>query len=358
MATRSLENPFGSNGFIAHNIVSPAPSKEVHPPLLRERGRRCLFITLAILLIVVVLAVALGVGLGVGLHTHNPADTTASTNCSTSEGLPGPSPCGSQLSHPGNNTANETSKGIWLPAAGTLWQIELANSLTNTSVDVPIYDIDLFENTAETISDLHAKTRKVICYFSAGSFEDWRPDAGKFNKTSDLGKGLDGWPGEWWLNTKSANVRNIMKARLDMAVQRRCDAVDPDNIDAYDNDNGLGLGQADAVDYVNFLADAAHARNLSIGLKNGGAILEQVVGKMQFSVNEQCVKYSECDKYQPFIMQGKPVFHIEYPKGSPDISADKVAQSCGGEGTSGGAIGFSSVLKNMNLDDWMVECPK
>ena len=70
-------------------------------------------------------------------------------------------------------------------------------------------------------------------------------------------------------------------------MSKGCDGVDPDNIDAYDNDNGLGLAQADAVNYVSFLADAAHARNLSIGLKNGGAILGQVIGKMQWSINEQ-----------------------------------------------------------------------
>ena len=338
--------------------VTSVASKESQSPLPRHRNRRCLFAALFILSIVCLLAVALGVGLGVGLRNHDAADSTSSMECPTPESTPASSSCGSQLNTSGNASSNHSFMDIWQPAAGTLWQIELANALTNTSVDVPIYDIDLFENTAETISDLHAKGRKVICYFSAGSFENWRSDAGKFDKTTDLGKGLDGWPGEWWLDTKSVNVRNIMVVRLDMAVQKACDGVDPDNIDAYDNDNGLGLTQTDAIDFVSFLADAAHSRNLSMGLKNGGAILQQVVGKLQFSVNEQCVQYSECDEYQPFIKQGKPVFHIEYPNGSPNISAESVAKSCGGEGTNGGAIGFSSVLKKMNLDDWVVECPR
>lgn len=50
---------------------------------------------------------------------------------------------------------------------------------------------------------------------------------------------------------------------------------------------------------------------------------------MQASVNEQCVEYNECEKYAPFIAQGKPVFHVEYPKGSNtnnEIAVSNAAQ--------------------------------
>jgi len=93
----------------------------------------------------------------------------------------------------------------------------------------------------------------VICYFSAGSYEDFRPDISQFDKATDLGKPLVGWPGEWWLQANSANVRKIMTARLDLAVTKGCDGIDPDNIDAYNNDNGLDLQNTDAVDYVHLL---------------------------------------------------------------------------------------------------------
>ena len=49
------------------------------------------------------------------------------------------------------------------------------------------YDIDLFDAPKSTIDALHAKKRIVICYFSAGSHENWRPDAGSF-PSSALGK--------------------------------------------------------------------------------------------------------------------------------------------------------------------------
>ncbi len=81
------------------------------------------------------------------------------------------------------------------------------------------YDIDLFDNSAAIIEGLHNDGRRVVCYFSAGSYENWRPDSGDFEE-ADLGNTLDGWPGERWLDIRSANVRDIMKARLDLAAQK------------------------------------------------------------------------------------------------------------------------------------------
>ena len=61
---------------------------------------------------------------------------------------------------------------------------------------------------------------------------------------------------------------------------------------------------------------------------------------MQWSVNEQCVQYSECNTFRPFIDAGKPVFHIEYPKSAPSVSVSQKDSFCGNQD----ADGFSSVL--------------
>jgi endo-alpha-1,4-polygalactosaminidase (GH114 family) len=200
---------------------------------------------------------------------------------------------------------------IWQPAAGVKWQIQLIDAVEDTTADADIWDIDLFDNTAATISTLQSKGRKVICYFSAGTYEDWRSDISKFD-SADFGSNLDDWPGEKWLNIKSTSVRSIMTSRLDMAKEKGCDGVDPDNIDAYGNENGLGLTEADSIDFLTFLATEAHSRGMAIGLKNGGDIIGSVIDKMQWSVNEQCAEYNECDVYAAFTEVNKPVFHIEY----------------------------------------------
>lgn len=285
--------------------------------------------------ILLIIGIALGVGLGVGLSNNRNSNDSGSDSSQPSTPFPPP---------PGNNTSGT----FWRPTAGMAWEIVLEYALNDTSANVPVYDIDLFTNPASTMTSLHAQNRGVICYFSAGSYEDFRPDSSKFKK-SDYANALDGWPGEYWLNTNSSNVRSIMTSRLDLAVSKGCDGVDPDNVDGYDNDSGFSLTPADAENYMSFLASEAHSRGLAIGLKNAGKIVNATLDMMQWQVNEQCVQYQECDLFRPFLDAGKPVFHIEYPDETPRVST---ASICG----DGEAQGFSTVLKHMNLDDWVEFC--
>lgn len=141
-----------------------------------------------------------------------------------------------------------------------------------------------------------------------------------------------------------------MLARLDLAVTKGCDGVDPDSVDGYDNENCHGLTQADAVDYMNVLADAAHSRTLAVELKDAGEIITHVLGKMQWAVNEQCVQYGGCDTWQPFVQTGKPVFHFDYPDGAPNVASQMV------DSTSGDNDAFETVLKEMDCGDWVDTC--
>ncbi|MGD8451921.1 MAG: endo alpha-1,4 polygalactosaminidase [Phycisphaerae bacterium] len=215
----------------------------------------------------------------------------------------------------GDTNTPPPAQGEWYqPGVDTTWQWQLqtdADGRINTTYDVDVYDIDLFDSSPEPIEELHAQGRRVICYFSAGTFEDFRPDADEF-LAAELGNTLEDYVDERWLDIRSANVRRIMQARLDLAVQRGCDGVEPDNVDAYDNDSGFALTPADQLDFNRFLANEAHARGLSVGLKNDVDQVPELVAYFDFCVNEQCHEYDECDALQPFIDAGKPVFNAEY----------------------------------------------
>lgn len=263
----------------------------------------------------------------------------------------------------GTNTQSPTTTpvgngtSVWQPRVGATWNYQIDGPLpANHTGTYDVWDIDLFENDINTIASLQKEGSQVICYFSAGSYEEWRPDASDFSQT-DMGKNLSGWPGESWLNVSSPNVRKIMAARLDMAVEKSCDGVDPDNMDGYNNDNGLNLTQQDAIDYMNFLAHAAHQRGLSIGLKNAGEIVPHVVDAVQWSVNEACAVYDECATFDPFVQMSKPVFHVEYPKGADvnnnhAVSTSKKKSICDAPGSTH----FSTIIKNSNLDGWIEVC--
>ena len=201
-------------------------------------------------------------------------------------------------------------KNWYRPILFTTWQIQL-QGMPNTTYSATLYTLDLFDTPKEVIDTLHAEGKKVICYFSAGSFEDWRPDHNKF-KPAVLGEPLAGWPGERWLDIRSDNVRSIMRSRLDLAKKKGCDAVDPDNVDAYTQDTGFDLNDRDQLVYNRFLARSAHARGLSVGLKNDLLQIKNLVNDFDFAINERCHEYLECNLLTPFINAGKPVFNLEY----------------------------------------------
>jgi hypothetical protein len=200
----------------------------------------------------------------------------------------------------------------WQPQVSDTWQWQLTGKI-DTQYDVDVYDIDLFDAPDSVIASLHAQGRHVVCYFSAGSAENWRPDYDQF-KAADLGKALDGWAGEKWVDTRSANVRSIMTARIAMAQGRGCDGVEPDNVDGYDpkKKSGFPLTASTQIDYNEFLATTAHAHGLKVALKNDVAQLSTLAPHFDFAVNEQCHQYNECGGYSVFTGANKPVFNAEY----------------------------------------------
>ena len=243
-----------------------------------------------------------------------------------------------------NPNPNPDPGGIWRPRPGTSWQWQITESV-DTSFDVTMYDVDLFDTPQATIDALRARGRVVICYFSAGSWEDWRSDAGAFPRAA-LGNELDDWEGERWLDTRNAGVRTVMRSRLDLAVRKRCHGVEPDNVDGMSNDPGFPLTNATQLDYNRFLAAEAHARGLSIGLKNDLGQVDELVDHFDWALNESCMRYDECEELLPFIRAGKAVFHVEYGAASLARSVCPHTRS----------LGFSTLIKNQHLDAWRVAC--
>lgn len=235
------------------------------------------------------------------------------------------------------------SASYWRPPQAVSWHINLEDA-TDKSVDAAVYDIDLFEVTKADIDTLHSKGRKVICYFSAGSFEPGRPDSGKFAQIV-LGRTLEGWEDERWLDIRRLDVLGpLMKARLDTAKSKGCDAVDPDNVDAYTNVSGFPLKARDQLVYNRFIAAEAHERGLSVGLKNDTEQIEELAGDFDFAVNESCLRYEECSAYTPFVQAKKAVFHIEYEGKKVSVCGEKSRKD------------MNTVLKRRDLDVWFERC--
>jgi endo-alpha-1,4-polygalactosaminidase (GH114 family) len=235
----------------------------------------------------------------------------------------------------------------WVPAPGTTWQWQLDTPVDRT-VSAAVFDIDLFDNDASVVAALHAKGAKVICYVSVGSWEDWRDDQGQF-PSEVLGNDYDGWPGEKWLDIRRTDLLGpIMGARFDQCRDKGFDGLEPDNIDGYTNATGFPLTAADQIAYNEWLAAQAHARGLSIGLKNDSDQVTDLLPHFDWALTEDCFDQSWCDQLSPFVSAGKAVFMAEYTD-TGVVLADLCAEAQ--------TLQFSAILKHRDLTAWRQTCP-
>lgn len=239
---------------------------------------------------------------------------------------------------------------IWVPEPGTSWHWQLTEDIDAPSITTTMADLDLFDACDDDLAELRSRDVTVICYFSAGSHEDWRPDADAYDDDA-IGRRLDDWDGERWVDIRNGSVRAAIERRLDLAVARGCDGVEPDNVDGYQNRTGFDLTEADQRAFLQWLADAAHARGLSVGLKNATDLAEEFSTVFDWSLVEECHAYDECEAYRGFLDAGKAVFHVEY--------VDRISQ---GERALERACadpmrdGFSTLVKRWDLDPWFLSC--
>ncbi|WP_432135300.1 MULTISPECIES: endo alpha-1,4 polygalactosaminidase [unclassified Streptomyces] len=258
------------------------------------------------------------------------------------EGSPGASSPPPRPSSPAGSPSPPGARRVWVPRPGLAWQWQL-NGKADPGVDVPVYDIDGFENSAADVARLHRDGRKVICYVNVGAWEDFRPDADAFPR-SLLGR-ANGWEGERWLDIRRSDaLRPLMARRFDMCRDKGFDAVEPDLVEGYAADTGFPLTARDQLAYNRMIAGLAHERGLSVGLKNDLAQIPQLVDDFDFAVNEECAEFDECALLSPFIEAGKAVFHVEYEKPNSSFCAESRR------------LKLSSMRKNLGLDAWREPC--
>jgi hypothetical protein len=317
--------------------------------------------------------------------TPAPGTTTGSSPA------PGTTPDGSGTSpSSGGSTGSPTNGGTppggtaaswWAPKPSDswLWDLDLSSvpsptvsrgpSVANYSADV--YDIDPTLLGSQGIATLHKNGKKVVCYVDVGSWEPGRADAASFDSNCICGRNIplkddgtcpgnshkmNGWD-EWWFDLHDASCRaNVvagMLKRFQNAANLGCDAIEPDNLDAWQNADasgvksaGWGITMADQNAYLTQLAKNAHSLGMGILLKNAGSLLvddngdntpytDAIVSAFDGSLNEQCHQYSECGTYAKFGAAGKVMWNAEYINSSSTSSCNNTTFKSAYCGTKG-----------------------
>jgi len=226
---------------------------------------------------------------------------------------------------------------LWHPKPTTAaWQWQLQGRI-DTGVAASVYDVDGFETSKATVRTLHRQGRKVICYLDVGSWESYRPDAGRFPR-SVIGNVYEGFPEENWLDVRRFHLfAGPLRDRIEMCARKGFDAVEPDNIAGWENKTGFDITAADQLRFNRWIARQVHAHGMSVALKNDGGQARELVGSFDFAIVEQCFQYRECGLYRPFTEHGKAVFEAEY-----ELDPDRFCAAAE-------AIDFSAIRKSYDL---------
>ncbi|KAF4488028.1 endo alpha-1,4 polygalactosaminidase precursor [Fusarium agapanthi] len=251
---------------------------------------------------------------------------------------------------------------------GVEWEIVLHQPIKHGTVadlipskaKVWVIDMGHGRDYPEMIPLLKDAGKFVICYFNAGALQSWDKDIKQFPKAV-IGHSL-AYPydsEEWYLDIRDSTVLELQKARLDVAAKIGCDAVDPDNVDAWQQDG------EDPTDYAHSIK-TKDGNRLLVGQKNAPEIAEDLVSALDFAVLESCRGTTDpdeenwpfCEDFQTYVDAGKPVLQIEYPpsvKKTGKLSSSDNTYYCTPKGED---KGFSKILKwaSAQLDGWGQFC--
>ena len=246
-----------------------------------------------------------------------------------------------------NAAAARSGATRWIPTPGESYQIQYSGKL-DLSVDADIYDLDLFDTQASVVAKLHAMGRRVMCYVDVGTWENWRPDAGKFPK-SVLGNRDGHWRGERWLDVRqTAILEPLMAHRLDLCKQKGFDGVDPDNLDGYQNRTGFPITYAEQLTYDTWVAGAAHDRGLTANQKGDNGQVKDLVKVYDFAVVEQCYAQGWCNQFAVYTKANRLVVDVEYGLSTKRFTTKTCPDTARYDET--------ALLKKLQLTAWLVTC--
>jgi len=251
------------------------------------------------------------------------------------------------------------------PGSANIWDTDMFAD-SNTGGGVPT-------GASPVVQALHAAGKYSICYIEAGA-QQAEPDSANF-APADYTNGsaqtteMQGWPGEYWYDIRgfanyvagepstltgaAVNIAAGLAQRIhDCAVEGQ-DALEPDDLDGYDNPSqtgaaggGWGLTQADSAGFERWLAYTAHSDGLAIFQKNDPANATVDQPLFDGMIIEECNVYADpCagsgGDTTPYLGAGKPVLNAEYTQ-----DGETTAKFCAAD-TAAGIIG---ALFDVGLD--------
>lgn len=133
--------------------------------------------------------------------------------------------------------------------------------------------IDPFQlGVSESIPNIKKNNNQVGAYISIGTGETYRTDYDEM-KPYLVTKQWGQWPDEYFVNSTTTGIVDIMKLRIDKIADWGCDWVEFDNMDwIYDDDlrkeYGFKVTQEEGITYYQELCEYVHSKGMKCMAKN------------------------------------------------------------------------------------------
>ena len=176
--------------------------------------------------------------------------------------------------------------------------------------------IDPFqEGIAASIPQIKANNNEVGGYISIGTGENWRSDFTALEPFL-VNTAWDQWQGEYFVNTTTTGIIDIIKARIDKMANWGCDWVEFDNMDwIYDDDlratYNFQVTQAEGAAYYNQLCDYVHEKGMKCMAKNTTENASNFDGVLYESYHNE-KNWWDVSGAQSFLNAGKLVIINHY----------------------------------------------
>jgi endo-alpha-1,4-polygalactosaminidase (GH114 family) len=249
----------------------------------------------------------------------------------------------------------EPCNGCYVPRLATSFQWNLGESDdVDTSVDAELFDIDWEDASRSVVARLKARGRKVFCYISAGSWENFRSDRSAFPRQV-VGRRYAGYRDERWLDVRHLDVLvPIMLARMQRCKRKGFDGVQLDNVDGFSMPTGFPISAEQQLTYNATLANAAHRMGLGAALENDPLQAQEMMPYFDWVIYEldrddtgPCFYSSSCKRLDAFRAAGKATFVVEYrSRLRHRFCRISVAR------------GFNGILKKDDLGPYRHSCPR
>ena len=217
-----------------------------------------------------------------------------------------------------------------------------------------LFDLD-WQTSPKVVARLKARDRKVFCYISVGSWENFRPDNASF-LPSVLGGDYGGYPDERWLDVRRIDILEpIMVARMERCKQSGFDGVWFDNVDGFTMHPGFSITSDQQLAYNATLANDAHARGLSAAFNNDPQQTKQMVPYFDWVLYETTrddvrpcfYPPKPCRSLQGFRDAGKATFILEYKENK--VPTDRFCRTARRRG-------FNGLVKRYALGNYRIPC--